>query len=113
MSADLAFPKNSAALSSAAKGRIADIAGEIREAKLRGTIYIYGYTDNLGSAAHGLTLSQDRASAVAQHLRSRLGGYRIEITAVGLGEADPIASNATEAGRQKNRRVTITLPPPT
>jgi outer membrane protein OmpA-like peptidoglycan-associated protein len=113
LKSDLAFPKNSAALSDAAKTRIAQIANEVRAAKLKGTIYIYGYTDNLGSAAHGLTLSQDRASAVAQYLRSRLGNYRIGIKAVGLGEADPIASNATEAGRQKNRRVTITLPPPT
>jgi outer membrane protein OmpA-like peptidoglycan-associated protein len=113
LKSDLAFPKNSAALSEAAKTRIAQIAGEIRAAKLKGRIDIYGYTDTLGSAAHGLTLSQDRASAVAQYLRSQLGSYHIGITAVGLGEADPIASNATEAGRQKNRRVTITLPPPT
>jgi outer membrane protein OmpA-like peptidoglycan-associated protein len=47
---------------------------------------------------------------VAQHLRSSLDGYDIPIISLGHGEQDPVASNATEAGRQKNRRVTITLP---
>ena len=110
LKSDLAFPKNSAALSDAAKEAIGKLANQIRAATLHGTIHIDGYTDNLGSAAHGLSLSQDRAQAVAQYLRSRLGSYRIDIVAVGHGESDPIASNDTEAGRQKNRRVTITLP---
>jgi outer membrane protein OmpA-like peptidoglycan-associated protein len=110
LKSDLAFPKNSAALSDAAKVAIGKLADQIRAAKLHGTIHIDGYTDNLGSAAHGLSLSQDRAQAVAQYLRSRLGSYRVDIVAVGHGEANPIASNDTEAGRQKNRRVTITLP---
>jgi outer membrane protein OmpA-like peptidoglycan-associated protein len=108
--ADLAFPKNSAALSDAAKVAVGKLANKVVRLQLKGTIIIDGYTDNLGSAAHGLTLSQDRAQAVAQYLRSRLGGYQIDIRAFGHGEADPIASNATEAGRQQNRRVTITLP---
>ncbi len=110
LKADLAFPKNSAALSDAAKVAVGKLANKVLRLKLKGTIIIDGYTDNLGSAAHGLTLSQDRAQAVAQYLRSRLGSYTIEIRAFGHGEADPIASNATEAGRQQNRRVTITLP---
>ncbi len=113
LSSDLAFPKNSAALSEAAKAKIAQIAAQIKSAKLKGTIRIDGYTDNLGSAEHGVTLSQDRAAAVAQYLRLKLGGYQIAISSFGHGEDDPIASNATEAGREKNRRVTITLPQPT
>ena len=88
------------------------IARQVRRAELKGTIYIHGYTDNLGSAKSGLELSKQRAQAVAQYLRSALGGYTIAITAIGHGEASPIASNDTEAGRQKNRRVTITLPKP-
>jgi outer membrane protein OmpA-like peptidoglycan-associated protein len=110
LKSDLAFDINSAELSTAAKTAIAKLAGEIRRAKLKGTIYIDGYTDNLGSAAHGLELSQQRARAVAQYLRSKLGNSRVEIVATGHGEAQPIASNATEAGRKQNRRVTITLP---
>jgi outer membrane protein OmpA-like peptidoglycan-associated protein len=110
LNSDLAFAKNSAALSTAAKAKVAKLARQIKAARLRGTVHINGYTDSLGSAAHGLTLSQDRAQAVAQYLRSQLGGYQIPIVAVGHGEDDPIASNDTEAGRQQNRRVTITLP---
>jgi outer membrane protein OmpA-like peptidoglycan-associated protein len=112
LKSDLAFAKNSAELSGAAKVAVAKIARQVRRAKLKGTIEIHGYTDNLGSAAHGLELSRQRAQAVAQYLRGALGGYEIEIAAFGHGEANPIASNATEAGRQKNRRVTITLPKP-
>ncbi len=110
LKSDLAFPKNSAVLSTAAKAAITHLAGEVRKAHLRGTISINGYTDNLGSAAHGQDLSQQRAAAVASYLRHALDGYQIHIVAFGHGEDDPIASNATEAGRQKNRRVTITLP---
>jgi outer membrane protein OmpA-like peptidoglycan-associated protein len=110
LKSDLAFDKNSAVLSSAAKVAIDKIADQVVAAQLRGTIYIHGYTDNLGSAAHGLELSKQRASAVAQYLRSALGSYDIPINAIGHGEANPIADNSTEAGRKKNRRVTITLP---
>ena len=110
LESDLAFDKNSAELSNAAKAAIAELADQVRAAKLKGTIQIHGYTDSLGSAAHGLELSRQRAQAVAQYLRQSLGGYDIKIAAFGHGENDPIASNATEAGRQKNRRVTITLP---
>jgi outer membrane protein OmpA-like peptidoglycan-associated protein len=112
LKSDLAFDKNSAELSDAAKVAVARLADQVRAAKLKGTIAIHGYTDSLGSAAHGLELSRQRAEAVRQYLRQSLGSYDITITAFGHGEADPIASNATEAGRQKNRRVTITLPKP-
>jgi outer membrane protein OmpA-like peptidoglycan-associated protein len=111
LESDLAFPKNSAVLSSAAKSAIADLADQIVKAKLKGTVRVDGYTDNLGSAEHGLTLSRERAQAVAQYLRLSLGDYPgIKIVPLGHGENDPVASNATEAGREKNRRVTINLP---
>jgi outer membrane protein OmpA-like peptidoglycan-associated protein len=110
LKSDLAFDINSAVLSAAAKTAIAKLARQVRRAKLEGTIYVDGYTDNLGSAAHGLELSQQRAKTVAQYLRSKLGNSTVKIVATGHGEAQPIASNATEAGRKQNRRVTITLP---
>ena len=110
LKSDLAFDKNSAALSNAAKVEIAKLARQVKRARLHGTITVNGYTDNLGSASYGLELSKQRAQAVAKYLRSRLNGYRINIVAVGYGEAHPIASNKTEAGRKQNRRVTITLP---
>jgi outer membrane protein OmpA-like peptidoglycan-associated protein len=112
LKSDLAFDKGSAVLSAAAKAGIAEIAVAVRKAGLKGTIYVHGYTDNLGSAESGLELSRERAQAVAQSMRDALGTYDIDITWLGHGEANPIASNDTEAGRKQNRRVTIILPKP-
>ncbi len=107
---DLAFAINSAELSAGAKRAIADLADDIRAAELRGTIEVHGYTDNQGSDSYGLALSLDRANAVKRYLRSSLGDYKIAIKAFGHGEKNPVASNKTEKGRAKNRRVEITLP---
>ena len=112
LESDLAFDKGSAVLSAAAKAGIAEIADAVRAAGLKGTIAVHGYTDNVGSAKSGMELSKLRAQAVAQSLRGALDGYAIDIAAFWHGEDDPIASNDTEAGRQKNRRVTIILPKP-
>ncbi|HEY3529112.1 MAG TPA: OmpA family protein [Nocardioides sp.] len=108
---DLAFGFNSAELSQKAKAAIADVAQQVRKNRLTGKIYVDGYTDNLGSATYGLDLSQKRANAVSNYLRSQLVGVSgISIVSIGHGEADPVKSNSTAAGRQANRRVTITLP---
>ncbi len=67
-----------------------------------------GHTDAIGSNAANLTLSKDRAESVKNYLVSR--GVNIgKIEAVGYGETQPVASNKTAAGRQKNRRVEFTL----
>jgi OmpA-OmpF porin, OOP family len=65
-----------------------------------------GYTDNLGSPASSVPLSQRRADAVKAEL-VRLGVAGDRITVRGYGEARPLASNATPAGRITNRRVEI------
>jgi outer membrane protein OmpA-like peptidoglycan-associated protein len=73
-------------------------------------IDVYGYTDSQGSEAYNQKLSQDRAVAVATILANQgVDQKRFYIT--GRGEEDPIASNATEAGRAQNRRVEIMLSP--
>ena len=64
---------------------------------------VVGYTDSEGDDAANLKLSQDRATAVSQALQAQ-GVEAGRIEARGLGEADPIASNETEAGRAQNRR---------
>jgi outer membrane protein OmpA-like peptidoglycan-associated protein len=112
LKSDLAFGFDSASLSTAAQHAIAQVAYQVRRAHLVGTIYVDGYTDNLGSAAYGKVLSQERADAVASYLRSHLGNADVTVVPVGHGEAHPIASNATTAGQEQNRRVTITLPKP-
>jgi outer membrane protein OmpA-like peptidoglycan-associated protein len=67
---------------------------------------IEGHTDNAGSAAANKPLSQQRAQAVVTALTARgIAGARL--TAAGFGSEKPIADNATEAGRAKNRRVEL------
>ncbi len=69
-------------------------------------IEIAGYTDNVGSDAANLKLSQDRADAVRNYLLN----HKIpanQVQAKGYGSAEPVASNDTPEGRQQNRRTEV------
>lgn len=70
---------------------------------------IAGHTDSTGSDAHNLKLSQRRADAVRDMLVQRFNIAPSRLTAVGYGEAKPIASNNTVAGRAENRRVVAVM----
>ncbi|MFN5549589.1 MAG: OmpA family protein [Bacteroidota bacterium] len=71
-------------------------------------IQINGHTDNSGSERHNLKLSRDRAEAVAIYLIDHaIDESRIAFT--GYGSTRPLASNETEEGRRKNRRVEIIM----
>lgn len=72
------------------------------------SLKLAGHTDNTGSMALNLSLSKDRAEAVKAYLVSQ-GANPSRIEATGYGPNQPIASNKTAAGRQKNRRVEFTL----
>ncbi len=69
---------------------------------------IAGHTDSKGSEQYNLKLSQKRAEQVVEHMVSQ-GIDAKRLKAVGHGESIPIADNATEAGRQKNRRVVAVI----
>jgi outer membrane protein OmpA-like peptidoglycan-associated protein len=69
---------------------------------------IFGHTDNVGNAQTNLSLSQQRADAVADYLVRR-GIPKERIFARGFGERYPLASNNTPEGRMENRRVEIHL----
>ena len=71
---------------------------------------VTGHTDSTGSAAHNLELSERRAGAVAEYLVAQGNNYR-RFQVIGVGKSQPIASNATEAGRAENRRVEIQIAP--
>ncbi len=71
---------------------------------------VYGHTDSQGDDAYNLTLSQQRAVAVATVLANQ-GIDQRRFYIEGKGETSPVASNATEAGRAQNRRVEIQLSP--
>jgi outer membrane protein OmpA-like peptidoglycan-associated protein len=70
------------------------------------TLTVVGHTDNVGSNDYNQKLSERRALSVAEFLESRrVDGMRL--ATAGKGETVPVSSNATEAGRQANRRVEI------
>ncbi|MDQ0476407.1 MULTISPECIES: OmpA family protein [Chryseobacterium] len=71
-------------------------------------INIYGYTDSKGTDSYNLALSDRRAAAVKSYLSSK-GVSSMRMNTMGMGEADPIASNDTEAGRAQNRRVEFAI----
>jgi outer membrane protein OmpA-like peptidoglycan-associated protein len=71
-------------------------------------VVIEGHTDNQGGRSRNRALSQDRASAVKRYLVNR-GVAPSRLTARGFGPDRPAGSNATEAGREANRRVEFTI----
>jgi len=108
LQAEVLFGKDSAKLSSEANSRIVAIADEIEKQKAT-KVRVFGFTDNLGSSAHGDVLSRQRAEAVNGVLSKELGPT-ITFEIRGYGEQYPIADNSTEEGRKKNRRVEISFP---
>ncbi|MEO8679903.1 MAG: OmpA family protein [Vicinamibacterales bacterium] len=67
---------------------------------------IEGHTDNVGDKAANLKLSNARAAAVAAWLTSK-GVAAARLSAVGLGDTQPVAPNTTDDGKAKNRRVVL------
>ncbi|HUQ83943.1 MAG TPA: OmpA family protein [Gemmatimonadaceae bacterium] len=83
-----------------------EIAGTLKEhADLK--ILIEGHTDNVGSSAANLTLSDARAAAVKAALVADFGVAGDRITTKGLGDTKPSVPNTTPAGRAQNRRVEV------
>jgi len=77
----------------------------------RSELIIEGHTDSHGGDDFNQKLSQDRAESVQQYMINamRIPSYRL--IATGYGETQPVASNETEAGRRKNRRIDIVIKP--
>ncbi|HSE53607.1 MAG TPA: OmpA family protein, partial [Gemmatimonadales bacterium] len=71
-------------------------------------LLILGHTDQLGSASYNQDLSERRAGSAATYLTAQ-GVSGLRIATRGLGETEPVGTNETEAGRQANRRVEISI----
>ena len=74
------------------------------------TVLVVGHTDTIGTAAYNKQLSEERAMAVASELVA-FGTSASRIRVLGRGFEEPIATNATVAGRAQNRRVEIIITP--
>ncbi|MGK2927920.1 MAG: OmpA family protein [Lysobacterales bacterium] len=102
---DILFTVNSAVLSPSSMASLDQFAQVMRDFP-QTAILIQGYTDSTGSEEHNQALSQRRAQAVFNHLALN----EVEqgrMAAIGYGEGYPVADNATAAGRELNRRVSI------
>jgi len=97
------FNTGSMALTESSKAILADVAQTLKKnAHLK--VELGGYTDNTGSKAFNISLSQRRAQAVVDFLVSR-GVNAGNLTAKGYGPDSPVADNSTASGRAENRRV--------
>jgi len=103
---DLLFESGSAALTDGDYPSLAAVDAWLN-ANPDGTIAFVGHTDASGSLAANIALSERRAEAVAQVLIDNYGAARSRIAAEGVGFLAPRATNQTEEGRQKNRRVEV------
>lgn len=99
------FGSDTAYIEPASAGVLELVAERLRE-NPNVRVRIEGYTDEQASEAHNLELSQERAEAVKRILVG-FGVAADRLDPVGLGEADPIASNDTAEGRALNRRVEL------
>ena len=107
MPGNITFDSNDANIKPAFQPVLNPIAKVINEYS-KTMVQVNGYTDSTGSAATNNSLSLMRANSISNYLRLRgVNGNRI--VSNGYGSSNPIASNATAAGREQNRRVEIVL----
>ncbi len=102
LDSDILFAFGSAELPQSAATRIADLVSDIPQ---NARVSVTGHTDNIGSDADNLTLSQQRAEAVASAITAARAD--LVLTVEGRGETEPVASNSSPEGREDNRRVEI------
>lgn len=104
---DVTFEFNSAVLT--AEGKVVlepAVKFLLNQPQLR--TEIAGHTDSIGSEAYNLKLSRQRAESVRAYLVSR-GVSPAQLSAAGYGETRPVASNQTDEGRARNRRVELSI----
>ena len=111
MPGNVTFATNSADLSPAFFDVLTSVSKVLIEFD-KTVVEVAGHTDSTGSESYNQGLSERRAGSVASYLRSQRITDQRMIT-IGLGETMPVADNSSDAGRQTNRRVEITMVPVT
>ncbi len=101
------FDVDKSTISSDAQSKLKQIASSLGKRYADGEIRIYGHTDATGDASHNKQLSAQRAEAVKNWIIKNANMKEDRITIIAEGESDPVASNATEQEKQKNRSVQI------
>jgi OOP family OmpA-OmpF porin len=102
------FAFNSAELTPEATKTLSELGKALTSDELKPYCFVVeGHTDNIGSDAYNLSLSELRAESVVRYLTQNFGIDPERIQPIGLGKRNPIADNSTDEGRQRNRRVQI------
>ena len=101
----LLFDTGQATLQASSAEQLGNIAA-ILKAYPKVNVKLGGYTDNVGDKTANMKLSESRANTVMGEL-VKFGVEPSRLTAEGYGDAHPVASNDTEEGRQKNRRISL------
>lgn len=107
LSSDLLFPTNSSYLTDKAKVELSKLTKIMKEKSAK-NIRVDGHTDATGTVEYNVWLSDKRATSVKKFLQDS-GIPSSRITTQGLGQAKPVSDNKTPEGRQKNRRVEVTI----
>ena len=107
MPSDITFALNQSGIKSGFYPVLNSVAVVLKKFN-KTVVRIDGYTDNTGTAQYNQTLSERRASSVAQYLAAQ-GVNPNRLATRGFGERHPIASNTTASGRSMNRRVEMTI----
>ena len=106
--ATVLFDSGSHSLNADAKARLFVAARELREQYADELVIVSGHTDSRGSEASNEVLALQRAIAVKNYLAGA-GVSVSRMLAFGLGERQPVATNATSEGRARNRRVVVNI----
>lgn len=106
---EISFDFNRAEIKSSFRPSLDKLASVIRKYD-RTVVHVVGHTDSTGADSYNQGLSERRARSVVDYLTSRGVNYS-RLRTEGRGEREPRATNATEAGRQLNRRVEIFVKP--
>lgn len=110
ISSTVLFAFDESALKTEAKAALDKIIADIN-AGTGFDVVVEGHTDNTGAHAYNQKLSESRAKAVKNYLVSKLSNKQVKVTSFGYADKNPIASNDTPQGQEKNRRVEIILVP--
>ncbi|MFO0749157.1 MAG: OmpA family protein [Myxococcota bacterium] len=110
LSAGVIFSSGSSTLLAPAFPKLDQVAEFLKQTGLERKVLIEGHTDSAGPDASNLLLSTARAESVRSYLVTR-GVDAARVSAIGMGESKPVATNNTAEGRANNRRVEIVLAP--
>ena len=111
MPGNVTFATNSSDLSPAFFD-VLNSVGKVLQEFDQTVVEVAGHTDSTGSESYNQSLSERRATSVGTYLSGQ-GVAQQRLILVGMGELRPVADNSTDAGRQANRRVEITMVPVT